>query len=159
MNVLNLPTNSKITNLYNIEEKIGEGGYAQVFKGTNKSTGEKIAIKIIAKAKAGSILKYLKNEIEFMMKINHPNIVKVHEFFEDENNIYLVMELMLGGELYSRIVSKNQYSERDAIVIIKQIVDGILFCHSKGIVHRDIKPENILFHTLDEHTNIKITDF
>lgn len=71
--------------------------------------------------------------------MDHPNVVKLYEIFEDEDNIYLVLELMTGGELFDRIVDKEHYSEKEAADTVRPIVDAIKYCHSLGIVHRDIK--------------------
>jgi len=65
--------------------------------------------------------------------------VKLYEIFEDEDNIYLVLELMTGGELFDRIVDKEHYSEKEASDTIRPIIDAIKYCHSLGIVHRDLK--------------------
>ena len=71
--------------------------------------------------------------------MDHPNVVKLYEIFEDEENIYLVLELMTGGELFDRVVDKEHYSEKEAADTIRPIVDAIKYCNSLGIVHRDIK--------------------
>ena len=71
--------------------------------------------------------------------MDHPNVVKLYEIYEDEDNIYLVMELMTGGELFDRVVDKEHYSEKEAADTIRPIVDAIKYCHSLGIVHRDLK--------------------
>lgn len=71
----------------------------------------------------------------------------------------MVMELMTGGELFDRIVEKETYSEKEAVDVIKPIVDAISYCNKMGIAHRDLKPENLLFNTPDPDATIKITDF
>lgn len=76
--------------------------------------------------------------------MDHPNVVKLYEIFEDEDYIYLVLELMTGGELFDRIVDKEHYSEKEAADTIRPIVDAIKYCHSLGIVHRDLKVFNLL---------------
>jgi calcium/calmodulin-dependent protein kinase I len=73
------------------------------------------------------------------IQIDHPNIVKLYEIFEDEEFIYLVLELMTGGELFDRVVDKEHYSEKEASDTIRPIVDAIKYCHTLGIVHRDLK--------------------
>lgn len=85
--------------------------------------------------------------------------MKLIEIFDEENNIYLVLELLGGGELFDRIVEKESYSEKEASDTIRPIVDAIRYCHSLGIVHRDLKPENLLYESEDEQAVIKITDF
>ena len=73
--------------------------------------------------------------------------------------MFLVMELMTGGELFDRIVEKEHYSEKEAADTIRPVVDALRYCHSTGIIHRDLKPENLLYATRDENSIIKISDF
>ena len=90
----------------------------------------------------------LKREVNILKNLNHPNIVQLFEVFEDDKNIFLVMELCDGQELFEEICQKidrrETYSEKDAALIIKQILSGIAYCHDKDVAHRDLKPENIL---------------
>ena len=81
----------------------------------------------------------LYNEIEILSQVDHPNVVKMHEVFEDGDNYYLVMELMTGGELFDRVVEKEFYSEKEAAETMRPIIDAVMYCHSLGIIHRDIK--------------------
>ena len=85
--------------------------------------------------------------------------MRLFEIFDEGSILYLVMELMDGGELFDRIVEKEAYSEKEAAETIKPIVDAIRYCHENGIIHRDLKPENLLYETEDEFSIIKITDF
>ncbi len=98
-----------------------------------------------------------------MSKCDYPSIIKLYEIYEDERKIYLIMEKCTGGELFDRIIKKveegKMYSEKEAAIIFKQLMNGISYCHSKGICHRDLKPENILFLTNDDNSPIKIIDF
>jgi calcium/calmodulin-dependent protein kinase I len=73
--------------------------------------------------------------------------------------MYLVMEIMTGGELFDRIVEKESYSEQEAVDTIRPIIDALHYCHEMGIVHRDLKPENLLYETKDDGSIIKISDF
>ena len=82
--------------------------------------------------------------------------MKLIEIFDEESNIYLVLELLAGGELFDRIVEKESYSEKEASDTIRPIVDAVRYCHGLGIVHRDLKPENLLYESEDENSNIKI---
>mmetsp|Transcript_10848 Transcript_10848/g.17085 ORF Transcript_10848/g.17085 Transcript_10848/m.17085 type:complete len:183 (+) Transcript_10848:241-789(+) len=101
----------------------------------------------------------LESEVEILSQIDHPNIVKLFEVFNEKTKFYMVMELMTGGELFDRIVEKEHYSEKEAADVIRPIVDAIRYCHSMGIAHRDLKPENLLYATTDSKAEIKITDF
>jgi len=91
--------------------------------------------------------------------MDHPNVVKLYEIFDDDDCMYLVLELMSGGELFDRIVEKEHYSEKEAADTIRPIVDAIRYFHSMGILHRDLKPENLLYGSRDQTAMIKIADF
>ena len=86
-------------------------------------------------------------------------MVRLLEIFDEEDYMYLVMEIMTGGELFDRIVEKESYTEKEAADTIRPIVDAIRYCHEMGIVHRDLKPENLLYETTDDTSIIKISDF
>jgi len=94
-----------------------------------------------------------------MHKIHHPNCVQLFEMFETPKKIYMVMELLTGGELFDRIVAKGNFSEKEASDLIKDIVGAIAYLHSIGIVHRDLKPENLIYLNQKPDSLIKITDF
>ena len=79
-----------------------------------------------------------------MKSVDHPNVVKLIDVFEDERHWCLVMELMEGGELFDQILEKEHFSENEAREALKAIIEAIGYCHEQGIVHRDIKPENLL---------------
>jgi calcium/calmodulin-dependent protein kinase I len=92
--------------------------------------------------------------------VDHPNIVKLFDVFEDLNSYSLVMELMTGGELFDTIIEKDHYSEKEASDTIRPIIDAINYCHSLNIIHRDIKPENLLYSNKNPATRIiKVSDF
>ena len=149
-----------IHDYYKLEEELGRGSFAIVHLGIHKETGERVAIKIFDKTSLDEDDEIaLQSEVDILSQIDHPNAVKLVEIFDEENNIYLVLELLAGGELFDRIVEKEQYSEKEASDTIRPIVDTIRYCHSLGIVHRDLKPENLLYETEDENSPIKITDF
>jgi len=103
----------------------------------------------------------IQTEIEIMRMIEHPNIISLHEVFEDKTTkkIYLVMELVTGGELFDRIVEKGSYSEKDASELIAKVISAVRYLHKKGIIHRDLKPENLLYASADEDAEIKLADF
>ncbi|XP_052121845.1 calcium/calmodulin-dependent protein kinase type 1 [Frankliniella occidentalis] len=92
-------------------------------------------------------------------RLTHPNIVQLLETFEDKHKVYLVMELVTGGELFDRIVQKGSYTEKDASDLIRQVLEAVDYMHQQGVVHRDLKPENLLYYSPDEDSKIMISDF
>ena len=100
------------------------------------------------------------NEIDILKKVSkgHPSTIQLHDYFETPNNLYLVMDLCTGGELFDRIIAKGSFYEEDAAGIVKTVVEVLKFLHSQGIVHRDIKPENILLRSKGTF-DIVISDF
>jgi len=102
----------------------------------------------------------LQNEIDILTHVDHPNIVKLYQVFEDSDSYSLVMELMTGGELFDTILEKEHFSEREAADTVRPIIDAINYCHNLNIIHRDIKPENLLFSKKDPlMRTIKVSDF
>ncbi len=101
----------------------------------------------------------LMTEVEILSQLDHPNAVKLYEVFDMSDKLFLVMELLSGGELFDRIVEKESYNEREASDTIRPIVDAIRYCHSIGVIHRDLKPENLLYTNDEEGAPLKITDF
>ncbi len=88
--------------------------------------------------------------------MDHPNILKIYEYFEDNKNFYLITELCTGGELFDKIIEKEYFTENEACKVFKQILMGVAYCHKEGIVHRDLKPENLL---VDRKGYLKVVDF
>jgi len=150
-----------IADHYDIEKKkLGEGSYGSVCKAKNKSTGSIRAVKTISKAQMKNIERF-KQEIAIMKLMDHPHIVKLYETFEDHRNIYLVMEICAGGELFDRIIESGHFTEVQAAILIQQIVRAIYYMHENHVCHRDLKPENFLFMTKDriEKNLLKVIDF
>ena len=148
-------------NFYRIGRVIGQGGFAKVNLGLNVLTGRVVAIKSFnknIKTKGGDKINMDKilYEINLMRKLNHQNITKILETFEDEQYYFIIMEYINGGNLFSYVKKRRKLSEKVAKFIFRQIILGIQHIHSQLIVHRDIKLENIL---IDMNNNIKICDF
>jgi len=145
---------------YEIGKELGRGGFSVVKEGTDRATGEKVAVKFIEKKFVDQEeLKLLGREIDIMKKVQHRNVLRLIEIYETDNALSLVMELVNGGELFYKIVDKGSYSEREARDIVRQLVEGVDYLHSKGIAHRDLKPENLLCSESEEGVVIKIADF
>jgi len=102
----------------------------------------------------------MQNEIDIMREVDHPNIVKMLNVYEDKNHYCLVMELMCGGELFDHIIEQETFNEERAQSIMAPVFDAVIYCHERDIIHRDIKPENLLLSGKDlSDSIIKISDF
>merc|ERR1719171_2023040 len=143
---------------YEIGETLGTGHFSKVKLGVDKKTGEKVAIKIINKP-TGSKIAMLKAEVDILTRCDHPNVVKMHACYETDKILYLVLELLTGGELFDSIIAKGHYSEADARTLTITLLDAIKYLHSRGVAHRDLKPENILLKDSTSSAAVKITDF
>ena len=157
-----LKSNGTIAKKYLKIREIGKGTYATIFTVQSKTNYKVYCCKEILKGKVADSIK-LKNEINILSKVDHPNIVRLFEIFEDDKHYSLIMEECTGGELFQKIMDKAQkdeaFSEKEAVVIFKQIMSAVSYCHSQGICHRDLKPENILFLNKEPDSPIKIVDF
>jgi len=141
----NAVSGGKVEDNYDIGEEIGRGAFSVVKRAKQKRTGNGYAIKFIEKKYVDKTdLVLLGREIDIMKKVNHPNVLKLQEVYETDETISLVMELVDGGELFYKIVEKGNYSEKDAVKIVRQMVQGVDYLHAQGIAHRDLKPENLL---------------
>lgn len=150
----------KIDEFYELKERIGSGKFSDVYSTAERITDLKWAVKVIDKKRLNSDEKELmRSEIAIMKLLNHPNVVEMKEFFEDKHKMYVVMELIEGGELFDRIRKRRVFSEYAAFHIIKQLLETVKYLHEVGIVHRDIKPENILLSDNSELPVIKLADF
>lgn len=136
------------------------GAFGEVRKCQEKKTSQLRAVKILTKeCMEESQQSQLLDEISILKQLDHPNIVKLYEFFQDEKRYYIVTELCLGGELFDKITKKKVFGEKDAARYFKQILSAVVYCHSHHIVHRDLKPENLLLESDEENANIKVIDF
>ena len=158
--------NEDIFKNYSFEKEIGKGFFGKVSIVMPKNDkNKKYACKSIDKSKLNAIkISNLLREIETLSLVDHPNIVKFYETYNDQNSFHIIMELCTGGDLFSRgyrdrISHKKKYNEKDACHLIFKITSAIVHCHSLGIVHRDLKPENILFENCSQFSDIKIIDF
>jgi len=152
-----------ISDDFKIGDQIGQPGQFGVAKRCQrKSDGEHFAVKIIDKQKfmwvddIGDTMGDLRAEIEVMQSLSHNNIIKLHDVYETEFNLYLVQELCTGGELFDEITRRGNYTEKDASLVVIQILKGVAHMHQKGIAHCDLKPDNLLFHA---DGVLKIIDF
>ncbi|XP_015435981.1 PREDICTED: calcium/calmodulin-dependent protein kinase type 1 isoform X1 [Dufourea novaeangliae] len=145
---------------YILKELLGTGAFSEVrLAETKEKPGQVFAVKIIDKKALKGKEDSLENEIKVLRRLMHPNIVQLLETFEDKHKVYLVMELVTGGELFDRIVEKGSYTEKDASGLIRQILEAVDYMHEQGVVHRDLKPENLLYYSPHEDSKIMISDF
>lgn len=139
---------------YDIGKKLGSGAFAEVFLCSAKPHGMKHAVKIIKNGEATVEL-----EINILKGLKHDNIVRLIDVLQEGPTIYIVQELISGGEMFDYIIDKGTYSEADAAKAFGEILEGLKYLHSKRILHRDLKPENILLSEKSENATIKIADF
>jgi len=149
-----------IANCYTMLHLVGEGSFGSVRAAKVKATGALRAVKSILKGKKKRMT-MLKTEIEITKMVDHPNIIKLYEIFEDVTSIYLVMEFCAGGHLLARVKAEGRFTEVGAAATMMQIFRAVFYLHSMWICHRDLKPENFLILTPDsvESSVLKITDF
>ncbi|XP_035649288.1 ribosomal protein S6 kinase alpha-2 isoform X2 [Oncorhynchus keta] len=149
-------TNIHFTDGYEMKEDVGLGAYSVCKRCIHKITSVEYAVKIIDRAK-----KDPSEEIEILLRYGqHPNIITMKDVYDDGKYVYLVMELMRGGELLDRILHQKSFSERETSAVLCTITKTVEYLHSQGVVHRDLKPSNILY--VDETgdpESIRICDF
>ncbi|XP_063773621.1 ribosomal protein S6 kinase alpha-2 [Pseudophryne corroboree] len=148
--------NVQFTDGYAIKKIIGSGTFSICKQCVHKSTNTEFAVKIIDKSKRDP-----SEEIEILLRYGqHPNIITLKDVYDDGKYVYLVMELMRGGELLDKILSEKYFSEREASDVLYVITKTVDYLHTQGVVHRDLKPSNILY--MDESgdpESIRICDF
>lgn len=153
-------------NHYELGEEVGRGhfGYTSAAKGKRGSLkGHDVAVKVIPKSKMTTAIAIedVRREVKILRALTgHRNLVQFYDAYEDEENVYIVMELCKGGELLDRILARGgKYSEDDAKAVMVQLLSVVSYCHLQGVVHRDLKPENFLFVSKDENSPLKAIDF
>ncbi|XP_028662306.1 myosin light chain kinase, smooth muscle [Erpetoichthys calabaricus] len=148
----------KVSEFYDIQERLGTGKFGQVFKLVEKKTGKTWAGKFI-KAFSAKDKENVRQEIGIMNCLHHPKLVQCVDAFEGKSDIVMVMEIISGGELFERIIDEDfELTEREVIKYMLQIVNGVQFIHQQGIVHLDLKPENIMC-VNKTGSKIKLIDF
>mmetsp|Transcript_39542 Transcript_39542/g.101085 ORF Transcript_39542/g.101085 Transcript_39542/m.101085 type:complete len:479 (-) Transcript_39542:266-1702(-) len=150
-----------IVDFYQIGKELGKGQFGTTRLATHKKSGIAYACKTINKAKLQTPddIEDVRREIAIMKHLDHPNVVKLNEVYEDKKFVHLVMEVCSGGELFDRIVERVYYSEKDAATAVRTMAKIIEHCHLRGVIHRDLKPENFLLATIEKDAAIKATDF
>ncbi|XP_054266354.1 calcium/calmodulin-dependent protein kinase type II alpha chain isoform X12 [Macrosteles quadrilineatus] len=151
---------TRFSDNYDLKEELGKGAFSVVRRCVQKSSGQEFAAKIInTKKLSARDFQKLEREARICRKLQHPNIVRLHDSIQEENFHYLVFDLVTGGELFEDIVAREFYSEADASHCIQQILESVHHCHSNGVVHRDLKPENLLLASKAKGAAVKLADF
>lgn len=149
-----------IRKFYTFGEILGRGSFGLVKEVVSKENHTRFAVKIInVDRMSADERKTVQDEKNIMLQISHPNVVRQIEFFETKKKLYLVMEILSGGELFDRIVEKGSFSERDSVAVVVSIAEALQYLHGRGVVHRDLKPENLLYVSAADDAAIKISDF
>ncbi|WJX29343.1 CBL-interacting serine/threonine-protein kinase 23 [Trifolium repens] len=143
---------------YELGRTLGEGNFAKVKFARHVETGEHVAIKILDKEKIlkHKMIRQIKQEISTMKLIRHPNVIRMHEVIANRSKIFIVMEIVTGGELFDKIARNGRLKEDEARKYFQQLICAVDYCHSRGVCHRDLKPENLL---LDANGVLKVSDF
>ncbi|XP_024898590.1 serine/threonine-protein kinase DCLK2 isoform X10 [Pteropus alecto] len=151
---------STLLEKYRIGKVIGDGNFAVVKECTDRSTGKEFALKIIDKAKCCGKEHLIENEVSILRRVKHPNIIMLVEEMETATELFLVMELVKGGDLFDAITSSTKYTERDGSAMVYNLANALRYLHGLSIVHRDIKPENLLVCEYPDGTkSLKLGDF
>ncbi|KAL2333794.1 hypothetical protein Fmac_015007 [Flemingia macrophylla] len=149
---------------YSLGKLLGHGQFGYTYVGIDKANGDRVAVKRLEKKKMVQpiAVEDVKREVKILKALaGHENVVQFYNAFDDDSYVYIVMELCEGGELLDRILAKKDiyYTEKDAAVVVRQMLKVAAECHLNGLVHRDMKPENFLFKSSKEDSILKATDF
>lgn len=150
---------------YRLGRLLGKGTFGSVFEATHLASGTKRAVKVISREfVSDAAIGTMMDEVSLLKSLvpskqDHPHILKIYEVILEPDSIDLVFELLYGGELHSKIVSKQRMQEAVVRDYMQQILSAVSYCHDRHIVHRDLKPENIVFESRAENAMLKIIDF
>ncbi|KAF8821000.1 hypothetical protein IE077_002579 [Cardiosporidium cionae] len=143
---------------YILKQTLGSGTWSTVLLAVDRQSNIERAVKKIPKRHI-SKLSGFRQEVQYHKNLDHPNIVRLYETFEDSCNIYMVLEYCKGGELFDKLQEVGRFGEKTAAHLIYQILSSLAYCHSQWIAHRDLKLENLLFIETDVESTVKLIDF
>lgn len=148
---------------YELKEEIGVGSTSKCYHCIKKADGSEYACKVIDKRqvelKFSGLLEQFFTEIKVLKTLQHPNIIRFEDTYETNDRIYIIMELMKGGELFDYVVEKGTLSEEEASLIVRKITSAVAHMHGMNIIHRDLKPENLLLTSKGPEAAVKLIDF
>jgi serine/threonine protein kinase len=148
---------------YELKEEMGIGSTSKCYRCIRKTDGQEFACKVIDKRqvemKFSGLLEQFYVEIKVLQSLQHPNIIHLEDTFETPERIYIIMEIMKGGELFDYVVEKSALSEEEASVLVRKIISAVTHMHNMDIIHRDLKPENLLLTNKTPQAEVKIIDF
>ncbi|XP_037960574.1 ovarian-specific serine/threonine-protein kinase Lok [Teleopsis dalmanni] len=154
-----------ITASYYVSRKLGSGACGLVQLVYDKKTCEQYAMKIVKKNLLSENQNQLNdpnrvlNEVKIVKDLAHPCVIKMHDIIDKPDSVYMVLELMKGGDLLNRIINKKRLSEKISKLFFFQMCSAVKYLHHKGITHRDLKPDNVLLDGMDDETLLKVSDF
>lgn len=150
-----------VTQFYAVSQTVlGKGAFGTVYLGSRLIDGEEVAVKVIHHRNLNrDIVSSIENEVRALELLNHPNIIKYFDLFEDQESYQLCMELVRGGDLFDRIDKKISYTEKDAQYVCRTVLGALKHCHDLNVIHRDLKPENIMMRSFEDDGDIILVDF
>jgi len=160
--VMNFGYKNGFGTTYRVGKELGRGQFGITYMCEHIESGHKFAVKTVKKKSLTSIdsIEDTKREVAILKRLSgHENIVELEGVYEDESYIHIVMELCAGGELFDKIIAKGHYAEKDASILVQQMLNVVAECHLNGVIHRDLKPENFLFKDQSDQSPIKAIDF
>lgn len=152
-------TDSLVKQTYSIGKVLGRGASGQVYEATHKKTGVKYACKVVKKDANMNDAQSMSTEIEIMKRIRHRNVCSMYELYESPQKLWIILELVNGGDLHRFVANSSQFNEVIASRYFKQILKGVHYLHSLGVVHRDLKLDNILLAGSGSGAVVKVADF
>ena len=153
-------TEEMVKKVYDFDRLLGQGASGAVYLVVHKVTKEKFACKVVKKNNEMNDNQSMNTEIEIMKRLRHKHVVSMYELFESAKCLWIILELVEGGDLQSLIAGRDHYSEAVASKFFKQILEGVHYLHNRGVVHRDLKMPNILvIGNVNGDGDVKIADF
>jgi serine/threonine protein kinase len=157
-----LPThNFKLEDVYQLQEILGEGAFAKVYRATRRGDSSSVALKAIhQRSYQRDDFERESNALSILSQPGHSNICRLYDQHQDGDKFYLAMELIGGGEVFEHLIQKGAFSEQDASKFLRQFAEALSYIHAKGLVHGDLKPENLMMDSWDQDTaQLKVVDF